>query len=239
MQGFKPYAFVAGWSLFAGSHFVLSHPKNRDYVIKEYFDGSELNFQTAYSLFAMTTFIPTCVYYMNYSRFLKPRLFIPNKPMRITARILQVSSAFMFSQALYADIPTISKNENEEKWEPKGILRITRHPLFGSFALLGIGNVLNSGYLGPTIFWGAFPIFWYFGSMHQDMRKKNDLPANYFSETSILPFKAIIEGKQSLWEALEEMEWSAGLGSATAMATLIATRPKSYSRFECSGCFFF
>ena len=50
------------------------------------------------------------------------------------------------------------------------------------------------------VFWSAFPVFWIVGSLHQDYRKKleGQLPNEFWQKTSLLPFKAIIEGRNSL-----------------------------------------
>jgi uncharacterized membrane protein len=42
------------------------------------------------------------------------------------------------------------------------------------------------------------------GSAHQDYRLQKVLPAQFYEQTSILPFKAIWEGRNSLQKAAEE-----------------------------------
>jgi len=40
--------------------------------------------------------------------------------------------------------------------EPRGILKITRHPSFVAFSLFGIAHILMNGWAGDVIFFGAF-----------------------------------------------------------------------------------
>ena len=52
------------------------------------------------------------------------------------------------------------------------------------------------------------------------------MPPEYFEKTSLLPFVAIIEGKQSLYKALNEldrtnMERALGFGLAVAVTTRV------------------
>ena len=54
----------------------------------------------------------------------------------------------------------------------KGVLRITRHPLFAGLALWGLAHVLVNGFLSDVVFFGGFPLFSLLGGAHQDARKQ-------------------------------------------------------------------
>lgn len=88
-----------------------------------------------------------------------------------------------------------------------GLERITRYPFLWIFSFATVGNAMS------TIFWTervmfAFPtIFAYIGSVHQDSRFKRGI-GGYLSpereqKTSLLPFVALAEGRQS-WNAVQE-----------------------------------
>ena len=54
--------------------------------------------------------------------------------------------------------------------EPRGLLKITRHPGFVGFTLFGIAHMLMNGRAGDVIFFGLFPALGIIGGMHQDQR---------------------------------------------------------------------
>ena len=100
-------------------------------------------------------------------------------------------------------------NDREEavkSVEVEGIYRVSRHSTFMSFALLGIGKLFTRGFMSDIIFWGMFPAFWLVGSLHQDQRLKETMPAEFFEKTSLLPFMAVYEGKQKMDDIKKEFQ---------------------------------
>ena len=63
--------------------------------------------------------------------------------------------------------------------EPRGLLKITRHPAFVGFSLFGIAHMLMNGWAGDVIFFGLFPALGILGGMHQDRRKIRELGDRY------------------------------------------------------------
>jgi uncharacterized membrane protein len=85
------------------------------------------------------------------------------------------------------------------KTEALGILRITRHPMNMSFALFGLAHILTNRYLEEWVFYLGFVIYGILSSIHQDGKKARQGGINFQSfleTTSILPFAAVISGKQ-------------------------------------------
>jgi uncharacterized membrane protein len=102
-----------------------------------------------------------------------------------------------------------------------GIGRITRHPLFMSLGVWAAAHLLVNGFLTDVVFFGGFALFCVIGCAHQDARKRATLGAEldqYFAETSLLPFGAIVSGRNHL--VLAELPWL-GLGVGAAIATTI------------------
>lgn len=154
---------------------------------------------------------------------------------KVVSTTLKGMGALSFAAAITnPSMMSIDSSGGKDDAEPMGLNRITRHGVFMAFAFLGLGNVVARGFLGgrrllrvftqraslfplpslisyfhfilDVVFWSGFPIFWVVGSLHQDMRKRMTLPASFFEKTSLLPFKAIIEGRNSGRKALEEMD---------------------------------
>jgi len=87
------------------------------------------------------------------------------------------------------------------KIEARGILRITRHPMNIGIALWALAHVLNNSTLGDVAFFGAFFALGVFGPYHQDARKKRekgDAYAEFCRQTSVMPFGAILRGRNRI-----------------------------------------
>jgi uncharacterized membrane protein len=217
-----------GWSAFAGSHMYLSHPGNREYYIEKW--GGENKFQGIYSIIALSIFVPTTLVYALKTRgagTIVHKLGYSSL-VQFVASGLKGLGIMGLAQRLVNPAP-MSPQANQtvqtqtSKSEPTGIMRITRHPSFASLSLIALGNCLARGNLGDLVFWAGFPIFYIIGGMHQDYRLKKVKPAAFYEKTSILPIKAIIEGRNSLQDAIHEMSPKAaivGAGVATGIFML-------------------
>lgn len=84
---------------------------------------------------------------------------------------------------------------------PVGVTRITRHPMNMAFALFGLAHLLTNRLTTDWIFYGGFVLFGMIGSMHQDRKKSHQTKGaldEFIAQTSIVPFWAILRGKQSV-----------------------------------------
>ena len=83
---------------------------------------------------------------------------------------------------------------------PRGITRITRHPMLWSFAIWAGGHVLGNGDLASLIFFGAFLLTAALGmpSIDRKIARRNPaLWAKLAPGTSIMPFGAIFSGRMT------------------------------------------
>lgn len=215
----SPIGVGIGWASFAGTHLLLSHEPIRTSIIEKIGKDSFLGM---YSMVSFATLLPTCYIYGRYGA-RKGRMFWKGDSLlsKGLGNGLKLTGLYTFGQSIVTPSKTAMKDQSKEgsdekeDFEPKGFERITRHGLFLSFALLGLGNVITRGHAGDILFWGSFPAFWLVGSAHQDVRKRKELPEEYFEKTSLLPFQAILEGRNSLTEAQKEMN-----GHITALVML-------------------
>jgi uncharacterized membrane protein len=101
-----------------------------------------------------------------------------------------------------------------------GLTRITRHPLFMGLALWGLSHLLLSVSLSDVIFFGGFIVYGFLGAFHLDQRKRSsEEPLDkFYRETSVLPFAAIVAGRNRL--VLSELPWL-GLGVGLVVAVLL------------------
>ena len=102
---------------------------------------------------------------------------------------------------------------------PRGVTRITRHPLVMSFAVFGLVHLLPNGWAGDLAFFGGFIAFALLGAAHQDQRKiAAGTPAGYAEFVSATPFIPFTGGEslRGLRE-LSPIALVVGLGAALAV----------------------
>ena len=112
----------------------------------------------------------------------------------------------------------------DEVW---GMKRITRHPQLFSLGLTCFSFALSTQYLSHLVFW-SFPLaFAFIGGAHQDSRHLRGMGGTLSIEkqnqTSLIPFQALLEGRQSwskLWEETKVINASLGVCIA-AISTFI------------------
>ena len=92
--------------------------------------------------------------------------------------------------------------------EPRGIQRITRHPMLCAFGGWALIHVIGNGDTATVIFFGAFLVTAAAGMPSIDAklaRRQPDAWPGFAAKTSILPFGAILAGRNTL--ALREIGW--------------------------------
>ncbi|MGH7336760.1 MAG: NnrU family protein [Myxococcota bacterium] len=83
--------------------------------------------------------------------------------------------------------------------EPRGLERVTRHPFFVGFSLLGAAHALLATRLVGAVFMGGLAAIAWFGAQLQDRKLaalRGDTYRRYLAISSMLPFAAIAAGRQ-------------------------------------------
>ena len=102
-----------------------------------------------------------------------------------------------------------------------GVMRITRHPVQSGILIWALSHLLANGDLPSLLFFGAFALVSGWGMALIDRRKQGTFGARWdaFCEaTSVVPFAAIVQGRQSL--RLSEVGWLAPVVAAAAFIAL-------------------
>jgi uncharacterized membrane protein len=97
--------------------------------------------------------------------------------------------------------PTAVGGETLAGQQVRGIQRITRHPMLWSFALWALVHVIGNGDVASLIFFGTFAISAFLGMPSIDRKlaaRSPEAAAKLRAETSILPFGAILAGRNRL-----------------------------------------
>lgn len=90
----------------------------------------------------------------------------------------------------------------------RGFMRITRHPFLVSVVIWGLAHMLVRGDFNALIFFGGFLVLAAAGTLLIDAKRRKADPeawARYSAVTSIIPFLAILQGRNHL--SVRELGW--------------------------------
>lgn len=103
----------------------------------------------------------------------------------------------------------------------RGLTRITRHPLFMNVGLWALAHAALNGWANDVAFFGSVFATGLVGCAHQDARKRvteKGTLDEFFAETSLLPFGAVLAGRQKI--VIDELPWIAMAVAGVASAAL-------------------
>ena len=177
---------VLWWVAFAGAHLVMSSLPVRNRLVAVL--GARA-FQGMYSLVVLGLFIPLVVAYFG-NKHTGPVLWsIPPSPLlRWT---MYVGNAFALVLLVGSFITPSPASAIPGKPTPRGVLRITRHPLIMGIAIWGLVHLLGNGSATDVAFFGGFIVFGLIGAAHQDARKlATGVPGyrEFVAATPFIPF---------------------------------------------------
>lgn len=115
--------------------------------------------------------------------------------------------AFVLFMASHKRNPTAVGNKGLAE-EPRGIQRVTRHPMLMSFAIWAFVHLAGNGDTASLVFFGAFLVTAVAGMPSIDAklaRRHGDTWRGFAAKTSIVPFAAILAGRNRL--VLSEIGW--------------------------------
>ncbi len=201
--------------LFVVTHLGLSHGAVRQGLVDKL---GQWPFRGLYSLVAFLTLGPAAVLWWQ-NRHLGPVLWeLPWWPERIMAALLVLFGLLLFFQSLATPSPA---SMVPAKNEARGVLRITRHPMNMALALWGLAHLLANGTLGDVAFFGSFVVVGVVGAYQMDARlkrQKGEDFTNFCKQTSVLPFGAILRGRNRL--AVDELSFPLAVIGIAVFAAL-------------------
>lgn len=178
---------IALWAVFALTHVVLSSNPWRPKAVRLL--GERL-FQGLYSVVAFAIFVPLVLVYAGNKHAgsllwsVEPSLLID-----IVTRIGNTIAAILVVAGLFRPSPTGVTGTPSRR--PRGVQRITRHPLFMGIVIWSLMHLLVNGFASDVAFFGGFVVFGLLGSWHQD-RRQTALPdgayAKFCEQSPFLPF---------------------------------------------------
>lgn len=187
------------WLAFGGTHTVLTHPPIRSALVGALGDRG---FQGVYSLISFATFVPLMwVFFANReSHAVALSTLVATPGIWWLTMILMLLAVVMLVLG-FAQPSPLSLGGARAPTGAIGVLRITRHPAFMAFGILGLAHLLVTSNAIDRVFFGGLVIYTLIGCAHQDWRKRqgaDEKAQRFFAETSYLPFAAIASGRNRL-----------------------------------------
>ena len=201
--------------LFVGSHFVLSHPL-RAPLVRMVGEGG---FAIVYSLIALGTLGWAVAEWRH-----APVRLLWTAPDALwwVAALLMLIASVLFVGSVTAPNPALMGSGGRAAAGPRGVQRITRHPMMWAFAIWAAVHGALSGDLRTVLLAAAIAIMALVGAALQDGKKRMQLGEAWTDHergTSFVPFGAQVAGHARWATALPGWTALAGGGLLYVVAT--------------------
>jgi uncharacterized membrane protein len=177
---------LALWLAFAATHMGLSSRRLRPTLVRVL---GEPGFAGVYSLVALAIFVPLVGLYFGHKHE-GPYLGSLGATPGLRA-VMYAGMALAFALLVGGLLRPSPLSMQRGAAEARGVLRVTRHPVFMAAGLFGFLHLtMVAVHATELAFFGGFPLFAVAGSMHQDARKLatgDPALAKFHSLTSLLP----------------------------------------------------
>jgi uncharacterized membrane protein len=131
--------------------------------------------------------------------------------------------AFLFFVAsVSAPNPTMAGRPGAMAQPPRGMVRVTRHPMLWSFALWAAVHIIGNGDTAALVFFGAFLVTALAGMPSIDTKLARRDPATWqtlSAQTSVVPFSAILGGRNQF--VPREIAWWVPVVAAFVWAVVL------------------
>lgn len=182
--------------LFVGTHFWMSSPPLREPLVGRF---GENGFLGIYSLVSAITLVLLIVAYNEVTRV--SYWWYPDPAHYGVAKVIMWFAVVFLVGSFMAPNPSSVGMGAKAKDGPRGMLRITRHPLLWGIGLWGLTHILANGDVVSVVFFGWFVVLAVAGALILDAKKAEQLGADWQSfsaQTSLVPFGAIVAGRTRL-----------------------------------------
>ncbi len=186
------------WLAFAATHMVLSDVRVRTLIVDRIGTSA---FLALYSVIALALFVPLVQVYLA-NKHSGPLLW--SIGLGAVARwVFYVFVGAALTLAVNGILQPSPGSLLGGKAEVRGVLRLTRHPLFMGFGLLGLLHMIPNGFASDLAFFAGLPVFAVVGCRHQDQRKIATGTPGYRELVAATPFLPFT--KPGAWQGLGEI----------------------------------
>jgi uncharacterized membrane protein len=140
--------------------------------------------------------------------------------------LVMLVAFLLFVASVSTPNPTMIGPQGTTARPPRGIQRVTRHPMLWSFAIWAAVHIIGNGDSAAIVFFGAFLVTALAGMPSIDGKLAQREPGTWqalSAATSIVPFGAIAQGRNRL--VLHEIGWRAPLIAIIVWVLLLYLHP--------------
>jgi uncharacterized membrane protein len=140
--------------------------------------------------------------------------------------VVMLGAFLLFVASVSQPNPTMIGPSDVAARPPRGVIRVTRHPMLWSFAIWAVVHVIGNGDTASIVFFGAFLVTALAGMPSIDAKLARRDPAAWqalSATTSIVPFAAIVARRNRF--VPREFGWLAPVLGVIAWAALLALHP--------------
>jgi uncharacterized membrane protein len=209
--------------LFAGSHVVLATDPLRSRLVARL---GERGFRLVFSAVAAVSFTALVMFYADHRLDGAPGPALGDVPVLGSAlRALVVAGVVLMIGAFarYTGSPYDVEGPNPAR-PARGLERVTRHPFFVGVILFATAHALLAQHRMASILMLALAALALVGLRHQDAKLARRYGApfeGYLASTSVVPFAAVLAGRQTLvWRELPFGALALGLGIAVLLRAI-------------------
>lgn len=203
-----------------GLHLGIAGTRIRDGVVARIGDGP---FRGLFSLLSIAAII---FLVRAWSAAPTTPLWFAAEWLRGVLAAVMLAAFLLFVASISSPNPTMVGPAGASVRPPRGITRITRHPMLWSFAIWAAVHMIGNGDTAALAFFGAFMVTALAGMPSIDAKLARRDPAAWqalSAATSIMPFVAIAQGRNRL--VLREIGWLTPLLAVIAWAVLLYLHP--------------
>ncbi len=201
-------------------HLGLAGTALRDVVVRRVGD------QTFRGLFSVLSIAALIFLVWAWSASTTTLLWVAPDWLRWILALAMLPALVLFVASVSGRNPTMIGPGETVAQPPRGIIRVTRHPMLWSFAIWGAVHILGNGDTASVLFFGAFLVTALAGMPSIDAKlARRDLNAwqALSAATSIVPFVAIAQGRNQF--VLNEVGWLNPAIGLLAWIVILAAHP--------------
>lgn len=207
---------ITGCAAFLLTHLGISGTPLRGVLVNALGDGPYLG---VYSLLSFAT-----LGLMIYAYTKVPHadfIWMPTVAAYWITKVLVLVGFLILVMGTLVKNPTAVASESALDNGVTGMLKVTRHPIQWGILLFALGHLIANGDVASIIFFGTFLVLSFFGMLSMDARRRSETDPrwqSFMTETSMLPFAAMISGRQRFTAAdINWMGFVGGLGLYAAV----------------------
>ena len=201
-------------------HLGLAGTRLRDMVVRRIGDGV---FRVVFSLLSVASI---SFLIQSWSAAPSTLLWIAPDWLRWLLVLVMLPAFVLFVASVTVKNPTMVGPNDGSADTPRGIIRVTRHPMLWSFAIWAAVHIIGNGDTAAVVFFGAFLVTALAGMPSIDAKLARRNPAWWqplSAATSIVPFAAIAQGRNRL--VLQEIGWMTPVIAVVTWIALLLAHP--------------